>query len=267
MAAFPAVGALVQSRGWRYAWFGVGVMILAGLVPLAILVVRRNPESVGLLPDGDTEADRLRSSAPDDAPLTGSSLQSALRTLTFWVFAIGAALYGLVASGIGLFNEAILAERGFGPGVYYQTLVITAMTSLVGNFAGGWLARTVNLHRLMALSLFVLAAGLVALPHLTSMPMVMGWAALMGLGGGLVMVLFFSAWPRLYGRRELGRIQGVAQALTVLASAIGPLLLAGCVEWTGSYSVAFYALATAVAAVAVTAIARDPLRTSTVDVD
>jgi MFS family permease len=258
MAAFPAVGALVQSRGWRYAWFGVGAMILAGLVPLAILVVRRNPESVGLLPDGDTEADLRRSSAPDGAPLTGSSLQSALRTLTFWVFAIGAALYGLVASGIGLFNEAILAERGFGPGVYYQTLVITAMTSLVGNFAGGWLARTVDLHRLMALSLFVLAVGLLALPHLTSMPMVMGWAALMGLGGGLVMVLFFSAWPRLYGRRELGRIQGAAQALTVLASAIGPLLLAACVEWTGSYSVAFYALATAVAAVAVTAIASDP---------
>ena len=27
------------------------------------------------------------------------------------------------------------------------------------------------------------------------------------------MVLFFSVWPRLYGRRHLGRIQGVAQAL------------------------------------------------------
>ena len=189
--------------------------------------------------------------------MTGSTLASALRTLTFWVFALGAALYGLVASGIGLFNEAILAERGFGPGVYYQTLVITALTGLIGNFAGGWLARFVNLSRLMALSLFVLAAGLVALPHVTTMPMVIGWATLMGLGGGLVMVLFFSVWPRLYGRRELGRIQGCAQALTVLAAAIGPLLLAACVEWTGSYTVAFYALATAVAAVAVTAFASE----------
>ena len=256
MAAFPVVGALVQSRGWRYAWFAVGAAILGGLVPLALLFVRRNPESIGLLPDGDTE-DRGQTPpiASGDQPPTGSTLRSALRTLTFWVFAIGAALYGLVASGIGLFNEAILAERGFGPGVYYQTLVITAMTSLVGNFAGGWLARTVALHRLMALSLNVLAAGLLALPHLTSMAMVIGWATLMGLGGGLVMVLFFSAWPRLYGRRELGRIQGFAQALTVLASAIGPLLLAACVEWTGSYTAMFYALAIAVAAVAATAVA------------
>ena len=58
----------------------------------------------------------------------------------------------------------------------------------------------------------------------------------MGLGGGLVMVLFFSVWPRVYGRAHLGRIQGAAQAMTVLASAIGPLLLAWCVEWTGSYA-------------------------------
>ena len=96
------------------------------------------------------------------------------------------------------------------------------MTGLAGNFIGGWLARFVALNRLMAISLFVLTAGLLALPHVTTVAMAMAWATLMGLGGGLVMVLFFSAWPRLYGRRELGRIQGVAQALTVLASAVGP---------------------------------------------
>jgi MFS family permease len=263
MAAFPLVGALVQSHGWRDAWFSVGTAILGGLAPLAILFVRRNPEAVGLLPDGDSEASR-REAVQDDAPLEGLSLQAALRTLTFWVFAVGAALYGLVASGIGLFNEAILAERGFGPGVYYQTLVITAMTSLLGNFAGGWAARFVNLHQLMALSLFVLAAGLAVLPYVTSMAMVIAWATLMGLGGGLVMVLFFSAWPRMYGRRELGRIQGCAQALTVLASAIGPLLLAACVEWTGSYTAAFYALAVAVGGVATTAIATASRRSTVV---
>ena len=57
------------------------------------------------------------------------------------------------------------------------------------------------------------------------------------------MVLFFSVWPRIYGRRHLGRVQGVAQAITVLASAIGPLLLAACVEATGSYAAMFYILA------------------------
>ena len=77
----------------------------------------------------------------------------------------------------------------------------------------------------------------------------------MGLGGGIVMVLFFSVWPRAFGRRHLGRIQGSAQALTVLASALGPLLLAWCVEWTGSYAAMFRLLAVAVAGVGLAALA------------
>jgi hypothetical protein len=71
--------------------------------------------------------------------------KKALSTPAFWIFSIGAALYGLVASGIGSFNESILAERGFGADVYYQTLIVTAMTALVGNFGGGWLATRMSL--------------------------------------------------------------------------------------------------------------------------
>jgi MFS family permease len=247
MIAFPVVGSLVQSRGWRPAWFAAGAAILGGLVPLAVLLVRRSPESIGLRADGEPPTRN-----PDPAPGVGVSephghtLHEALRTPAFWIFALGAALYGLVASGIGLFNESILAERGLGANVYYQTLVVTAMTGLLGNFCGGWLAQFVPLNRLMAISLAVLTAGLLALPHVGTTAMAMSWAAVMGLGGGLVMVLFFSVWPRVYGRRHLGRIQGVAQAMTVLASAIGPLLLAACVEMTGSYAAMFYILAASV---------------------
>jgi MFS family permease len=254
MIAFPIVGSLVQSRGWRFAWLSVGTALLLALAPLGLLIVRRNPESIGLRPDGGASPanPEPRTQNPNPEPSTpnpeppGYSFREALHTQAFWVFAVGAALYGLVASGIGLFNESILAERGLGPNIYYQTLVVTAMTSLVGNFGGGWLARVVPLTRLMAISLFVLTAGLLAIPHVTTRAMALGWATLMGLGGGLVMVLFFSVWPRVYGRRQLGRIQGMAQALTVLASAVGPLLLAACVELTGSYAAAFYILAAAV---------------------
>ncbi len=82
----------------------------------------------------------------------------------------------------------------------------------------------------------------------------MSWAVAMGLGGGLVMVLFFSVWPRVFGRRNLGRIQGAAQALTVVASAVGPLLLAWCIEWTGSYAAMFYLLAAVIAVTGVAAL-------------
>ena len=248
MIAFPVVGTMVQSWGWRLTWLAVGLTLIAGLAPLSWLLARRSPEAI-----------------EDQPPLDGATWQQAIATPAFWLFAIGAALYGLVASGIGLFNESILAERGFGPGVYYQTLIVTAMTALVGNFGGGWLARRMSLPRLLAISLFVLSAGLVALPHVATIGQVMAWATAMGLGGGLVMVLFFGVWPRVYGRRHLGRIQGAAQAMTVLASAVGPLLLAWCVEATGSYAAMFYLLGGVIAVTAVAAVmTRLPQLTNTV---
>jgi MFS family permease len=252
MLAFPAVGAAIQAWGWRPAWLTLGVALVGVLAPLAWAVVRRSPESCGLAPDGDTPLAHGTVALPE--ALAGYHWSDAVRTPAFWVFATGTALYGLVASGIGLFNESILDERGFGPDIYYRSLVVTALTGLAGNLGGGWLAARVALGRLLAVPLLVLTAGLVALPFLASELQVMAWASTMGLGGGIVMVLFFSVWPRVFGRRHLGQIQGSAQALTVLASAVGPLLLAWCVERTGSYAAMFWLLAGVIAGVAMAAL-------------
>jgi MFS family permease len=254
MIAFPLVGVLVQQWGWRATWLAVGCGLLGILAPISAAVVRRSPEACGLVPDGGAlpHIGAEHSKAVDAT--TGYVWTEAIRTPAFWIFAAGTALYGLVASGIGLFNESILAQRGFSAQTYYRTLVVTALTALVGNFLGGWLATRVQLERLMAISLFILSGGLIALPHLTTHSHVMIWATAMGVGGGLVMVLFFSVWPRVFGRRHLGRIQGAAQALTVLASALGPLLFAWCVEWTGSYAMVFRMLAAVIASIACAAL-------------
>jgi Major Facilitator Superfamily len=256
MIAFPVVGFAVQTWGWRTTWLAVGGALLGVLAPAAWLVVRRSPEACGLKPDGDGAAPLADARAPALKPdgMPGYSWTVALSTPAFWIFAVGASLYGLVASGIGLFNESILAERGFGPNVYYQSLVVTAVTALAGNFAGGWVSTRMPLGRLLAISLGILALGLAAFPFVTAFWQVVTWAAAMGLGGGLVMVLFFAVWPRVFGRRNLGRIQGAAQAMTVLASALGPLLLAWCVKWTGSYAAMFQTLAGVIALVGVASL-------------
>ena len=79
------------------------------------------------------------------------------------------------------------------------------------------------------------------------------YAAVMGLAGGFVIVIFFSFWSAAYGRRHLGKIQGVAQALTVIASALGPLLLAETISRTGSYASIFYLLTVVVMVLALLA--------------
>ena len=239
MLAFPAVGALVLASGWRTAWSAIGFFLCAVLAPAAWLLVRSTPEEIGEEMDGK-DATAL-------APLPRQhTFGDALRTAAFWIFAIASSMYGLVASGIGLFNEAILAERGFAPDVYHTALAVTAITGLGGNFVAGAWAERGSLRGVLVVAMLILGLALAALPHVSTTTHVMVQAVAMGVAGGFVMVVFFSFWGRTYGDAHLGRIQGAAQALTVFFSAMGPLLLAWCVEATGSYALAFYVLSASV---------------------
>jgi len=248
MLAFPLVGAIVQSSGWRVAWAAIGACLVFGLAPIAWLFDRSTPESIGVDVDGG--------GLPDEATKESgvqATLSEALRSPAFWVFALASSVYGLVASGIGLLNESILVERGFTPDIYYRALAVTAITGLLGNFAAGALAGRTSLRSILVTALVVLAAGLAALAHVSTDAHVMAQAVAMGVAGGFIMVVFFSFWGRAYGRAHLGRIQGAAQILTVLASAVGPLFLAMWSDATGSYGVAFYVLAVVVLILALAA--------------
>lgn len=243
MLAFPLIGALVLKSGWREAWNAVGYSVLLVLAPAAWFFVRRSPEAYGLVKDKEL----LRDSDPEGLQ-QGYTLRQALSTPAFWIFALSSSIYGLIASGIALFNQSILAERGFDATTYYRTLVITALTALIGNFLGGWLARKWSMNRLMAIAMGLLAGSLLALPHVSTQLHVVLYALNMGLAGGFVIVIFFTFWSRVFGRRQLGQIQGAAQTLTVLASAVGPMILAETFARTGSYASIFYLLTAVVAA-------------------
>ncbi len=244
MLAFPLIGSIVLSHGWREAWWIIGIVLLLGLAPLAMFLVRRSPESLSINPDGEPRPAHLA---------TDHTLKEALSTPSFWVFGSASAVYGLIASGIALFNESILAERRFDASTYYRSLIIVALTSLVGNFLGGWIASKWKMNRLLAVAMLLLAGSLVALPHVSTQAHVAIYAAVMGLAGGFVIVIFFSFWSAAYGRKHLGKIQGVAQALTVIASALGPLMLAETVSRTGSYAAIFYLLTVVVIVLALCA--------------
>lgn len=241
MIAFPVVGAVVKSDGWRTAWAGIGWSLLAGLALLGWWLCRRGPEAAGVAMENETAPTET---AVPAAP--GFTWAQTLRTPAFWVFALASSVYNLVASGVGLFNESILAERGFAADIYHRSLVIGALTSLVGNFLGGWLSSRWTVNRLMALTMILLALALTSLPSLKTVTQVDAFSVIMGLAGGFVIVIFFSFWAETFGRAHLGRIVGTAQMLTVLASAVGPLLLAQCHALTGSYAAVFYVLAAVV---------------------
>ena len=98
----------------------------------------------------------------------------------------------------------------------------------------------------MAVGIIVLAGSLIMLPFVSAFAHVVLYAIAMGMAGGVVTVVFFSVWAQVFGRTHLGRIQGVAQMMTVLASAIGPVLLAQTLQQSGSYRLMFFILAAVV---------------------
>jgi MFS family permease len=243
IAAFPSVGSAVVAFGWRVAWSAVGWALLLVFTPIAWLAARNGPTERGPEFDG---GDPSGSSAAADL-----TLSEALRSSAFWLFALSSSMFGLVYSGISLFNQSILEQRGFGASVYHQVLVISTLLGLLANFAGGWLASRWSIQRLMGLGMGMLSCALLFLPLVRTYTHVIVYGATMGISGGIVTVVFFSVWGQVYGRRHLGRIQGCAQMLTVFASAIGPLLLAETLARTGSYDSIFYGLAGIVVALGV----------------
>lgn len=218
--AFGLIGYSVREHGWRAAWkqVAVGVAVVA---PVALLLLRdRQPKA----------------KEGGDISEKGFSLSAALKTPAFWVFASAASLFNLVSSGLGFFNEAVLAEHGFDQKTFHTFLIATTLLSLVGQILSGWLSGRWTLRRLTIFSLVFYAIGLTALPFLRTALHLWCAALLIGVAGGMIIVIFFTVWPVAFGRAHLGRIQGAAQVCTVISSALGPILLAKSFEATRSYT-------------------------------
>ena len=241
--AIVVAGDVVLTQGWRVMWWGLGwiLMILSGL---CLLFVRRDPEAVGL----DIEVVKDDES---QEPVIGFTLVQALMTPAFYVFAIGSALYNLVIAGVMLFNQSILGELGFDETVFQYAMAVFMATGLLGNFTAGWAARRWSLGRLMTVAMLAVGVYLLAFPQLKTPGQALTHAGLLGFSGGVVSVIFFTAWADIFGRLHLGKIQGAAQVFAVLASATGPWFIESIFSSAGSYTPAFYALAPAVLLVAV----------------
>ena len=235
------VGWAITDAGfdWRDVWSGVAVSLIA--LSLMSMALTRSPS----LPSGHC--------TPSADTQTGSTLWQALATPAFWVFGLTISLWGMIYSGVALFNVDIFSERGFDERLYFNVLALVTIVALGAKLLFGWLVNYVRLNRLLAICLLVTSSSLFGLPLATQPWHAYLYGVGLGIASGAVALLFFASWGKLYGRRELGRIQGVAQMLTVFASASGPFLFSYSKRATDSYSAIFNALAALVLMMALAA--------------
>ena len=158
MAAFGAVKYTLEGldADWRTLWAGIGVVLL-GFGSFAWLTV---PPIVG---DSLRESPANRgASGRRSAP--SLTLGQALRTPAFWAFALPCSFYLLVVSGISLFNQSILEERGFDRSVFLTITMISPFIGLAGNLGTGLLSARWSFGRLLAVAMVLFAAALAGLP-------------------------------------------------------------------------------------------------------
>ena len=114
--------AIAASKGWRAGFRYLGFVTLVLTIPI-FLVVRRRPEDIGLLPDGekpDGTSRRSPARASADAqrrpqqttaqPSDGWTARQAMGTPSFWLVSTSTFLVLAAASGIG-FNMGSLLHR------------------------------------------------------------------------------------------------------------------------------------------------------------
>ena len=90
-ALVPLFTTLITDYGWRVSHFWIGFMMLVFNLALTFLVIRGDPEDLGVVPYGRKEESACPSSfddAQESPQLKDMGLREAMRTSSFWLFVL-----------------------------------------------------------------------------------------------------------------------------------------------------------------------------------
>jgi MFS family permease len=224
---------LIDSVGWRSTWSMLAGVIGIGYAAVALVFWRDNPEECGLAPDGPAAA---RETSAEACPATRNfTLGEAVRRYPFWMFALGLSLFGMYMTGITFHVASIFRQVGVAEGKAFAVFLPSSAIAVAFRLGGGSLSDRVALKFLLIGMLAGIAVGSAGL--IVSGATSRFWAIVVGNGvcGGFFGLLLQVTWPRFFGRLHLGAISGLATALTVFASALGPYAYGQLFDVTGSY--------------------------------
>jgi MFS family permease len=244
---------VVPALLWLIARAGLGrgttlaalaaVVLLGGL---AIGVMRRGPEELGLGPDGDPQPPARR--APVGAP---GGRGGALRTWRFWSVSASFAL-GLMAQ-VGVLTHLIaLVTPTLGAGRAAGAVSLATAVAVLGRLATGLLVDRVSRRLVASVTLAIQLGGVLLLARASSPAAVYAGCALFGFGVGnlttLPGLILAVEWPR----ERFGALVGLVVGINQLTFAFGPSLVGVLRDRAGGAGPALAACAALQAVAAVT---------------
>jgi MFS transporter, OFA family, oxalate/formate antiporter len=220
--------------GWRAGWVAVGVtVLLVGFLPTFLLMARQ-PEDLGLKPDGliDRPGEPGSGNAVEEPVFTRAQ---AMRTPAFWVLLVFTALAYPVQAGVSLHQAPHLLERGLDPTVVAVVVSLFSAITGVSGFLYGLLTRRLGVRLTLSAAGLFQAAGCVLMISIQDATGAYIGAVIFGLGLGGLLTIPPLAWADYFGRKSFGAIRGVALSVQVTAQASGPMISAVLRDWSGDY--------------------------------
>lgn len=243
----PWLQTLILSEGWRSASWQLGILIAVVLVPINFLV-RKKPEDLGLLPDGEKPvvgggAAPKKSNVVDaEWVAVDWTLRRAVRTARFWWLAAGFFSGGYIWYAVQVHQTKYLVEIGFSPMLAAWSLGLVALVSIPGQIVIGGLSDRYGRELLWAVACAGFAicyAALLVLRSVPSEPML--W--LMVLSQGMLGYAFTSMMgpivAEIFEGKQFGTIFGLLMTSLIIGGALGPLVSGYLYDRLGNYDVAF----------------------------
>ena len=232
MLGIPITLMLVSGLGFSLAMATIAALVVLGVVPIALLVLRRRPQDIGLEPDGQ--------------PSESAHVQSANR---HWTRAQALQTFAL-RSTIVTFGIALMVQLGFLSHQVnlLQTFVTPTMTAMIVLASGALaflgrvlLARVadrLNIRWIASAVLVLSAIGLIVTATAnTAVPLIIG-TLLFGFNVGNLTTLPALIVRREFGALSFGKVFGITGTFMQLISALGPAIFGLMHDQTGSYSLA-----------------------------
>jgi MFS family permease len=231
----PVVAWLIGAFGWRTAYVVLGAVVLAGMLPLCLFVVRDSPEAMGLRPDG--EAGQPWATAPVVARTRAAT---ALGTVAFWQLAGSFFTCGFSMALVSAHGVPMLTDHGYSPMFASWVIGVLAASSILFTLTLGALSDRYGARPVLAGVYGGRALVFAGLFLVRESEVLMIGVAIVGgltLAGSMSMTSVLTA--DIYGRHSVGSILGVIFLVHQTGAALGSWLAGALFEATGGYGAMF----------------------------
>ena len=239
----PLTQLLINVGGWEMAWIVLAVIGIGVVVPLTGIFVRRQPEDIGLLPDGAVARDSKE--GDPGAPRAASeevswTVSEAMRSMTLWRLVIVFSAVSLATSTVGLHRIPSFMDKGLDPTLISFATAFDAVCAGVSTFSFGMLVRYIPARFLGATGFMMLATASALTIYANSILIVFVSMAVFGLGIGGMMFLQNFIWADYFGRESVGSIRGLVNPINLVLGGLGAPVAGYIYDFTGTYDPAWW---------------------------